>query len=214
MFLVRLQTMVKNRIRALLSQHGISPPPVSDLFGKKGLSWLKEEPELPEPDGWLLREEVKLAETLKEKISATEGLIAEVAQEDEAVGWLRSLPGIGEFFSVLIRHEVGEMERFPSAKKFASYTGLVPSTYASGKRITHGRLTKEGNNKWLRWAFIEAVSPAIRSSPYLRSYYLRIKARRGTKDARTATARKLAELAWTVCTQKRPYVEHSKERPT
>jgi transposase len=142
----------------------------------------------------------------KEKISATEGLIAEVAQEDEAVGWLRSLPGIGEFFSVLIRHEVEEMERFPSAKKFASYTGLVPSTYASGKRITHGRLTKEGN-KWLRWAFIEAVSPAIRSSPYLRSYYLRIKARRGTKDARTATARKLAELAWTVCTQKRPYVE-------
>ena len=122
MFLVRLQTMVKNRIRALLSQHGIFPPPVSDLFGKKGLSWLKEEPELPEPDGWLLREEVKLAETLKEKISATEGLIAELAQEDEAVGWLRSLPGIGEFFSVLIRHEVGEMERFPSAKKFASST--------------------------------------------------------------------------------------------
>jgi transposase len=50
---------------------------------------------------------------------------------------------------VLIRHEVGEMERFPSPKKFASYTGLVPSTYyASGKRITHGRLTK-GGNKWL-----------------------------------------------------------------
>jgi transposase len=37
MFLVRLRTMVKNRLRALLSQHGISPPPVSDLFGKKGL---------------------------------------------------------------------------------------------------------------------------------------------------------------------------------
>ena len=44
------------------------------------------------------------------------------------------------------------MERFPSPKKFASYTGLIPSTYASGARITHGRLTKEGN-KWLRWAF-------------------------------------------------------------
>jgi transposase len=67
MFLVRLQTMAKNRIRALLSQHGISPPPVSDLFGKKGLSWLKEEPELPEPDGWLLREEVKLVETQKRR---------------------------------------------------------------------------------------------------------------------------------------------------
>jgi transposase len=213
MFLVRLQTMVKNRVWALLWQHGIEPPPVSDLFGKKGLRWLREETELPEPDGRLLREEVGLAETLKQKIRFTESLIAELAEEDEAVGWLRSLPGIGEFFSVLIRHEVGEMERFPSPKKFASYTGLVPSTYASGKRITHGRLTKEGN-KWLRWAFIEAVSPAIRCSPYLRGYYMRIRTRRGTKDARTATARKLAELAWTVCTQKRPYVEYSKERST
>ena len=111
-----------------------------------------------------------LAETLKQKIRATEGLIKELAEGDEAVGWLRSLPGVGEFFSVLIRHEVGEMRRFPNPKKFASYTGLVPSTYASGKRITHGRLTKEGN-KWLRWALIEAVSPAIRRSPYLRAYY-------------------------------------------
>lgn len=206
MFLVRLRTMVKNRVRALLSQHGVEPPPVSDLFGKKGLAWLREEPELPEPDGWLLGEDVELAETLKEKIHATEGLIKELAEGDEAVGWLRSLPGIGEFFSVLIRHEVGEMERFPSPKKFASYTGVVPSTYASGKRITHGRLTKEGN-KWLRWAFIEAVSPAIRCSPYLRGYYLRIKARRGTKDARTATARKLAELCWAVWTERREYEE-------
>jgi transposase len=213
MFLVRLQTMVKNRVWALLWQHGIEPPPVSDLFGKKGLTWLREQTELPEPDGRLLREEVGLAETLKEKIRSTESLIAELAEGDEALGWLRSLPGVGEFFSVLIRHEVGEMERFPSSKKFASYTGLVPSTYASGRRITHGRLTKEGN-KWLRWAFIEAVSPAIRCSPYLRGYYMRIRTRRGTKDARTATARKLAELAWTVCTQKRPYVECSKERPT
>jgi len=217
MFLVRLRTMVKNRVRALLTRHGIEPPPVSDLFGKKGLLWLKEEPQLPEPDGWLLHEDVELAETLKEMIRATEGLIKELAEEDEAVAWLRSLPGVGEFFSVLIRHEVGEMERFPSPKKFASYTGLIPSTYASGKRITHWRLTKEGN-KWLRWAFIEAVSPAIRRSPHLRAYYMRIKVRRGTKDARTATARKLAELAWTVWTERREYEERAekpgKERPT
>jgi transposase len=207
MFLVRLRTMLKNRLRALLAQHGISPPPVSDLLGRKGLAWLKEEePKLPDPDGWLLREEVKLAEVLKERIGSTESLIAQLASGDEAVRWLRSLPGVGAFLSVLIRHEVGEIDRFKSAKKFASYTGLVPSTYASGKRIAHGRLTKEGN-KWLRWAFVEAVSPAVRSSPYLRGYYTRIKARRGTKDARTATARKLAELAWTVWTERRPYEE-------
>jgi len=82
----------------------------------------------------------------------------------------------------------------------------VPSTYSSGNRTVHGHLTKQGN-KWLRWAFIEAVSPAIRKSPWLRGYYQRIKTRLGTKEARTATARKLAELAWTVWTEERCFEE-------
>lgn len=52
------------------------------------------------------------------------------------------------------------IHRFPDAKHFASYTGLVPSTYASSSRLTHGPLTKQGN-RWLRWAFIEPVYRAI-----------------------------------------------------
>lgn len=40
----------------------------------------------------------------------------------------------------------------------------------------------------------QVVSSAVRSWPYLRAYYQRIKACRGTKEARTVTARKLAEL--------------------
>ena len=78
--------------------------------------------------------------------------------------------------------------------------------------MTHGRLTKEGN-KWLRWAFVEAVSPAVRGSPYLRRYYQRIKARRGAKDARSATARKLAELAWTVWTERREWIRRALRNP-
>lgn len=49
MFLVRVQTMVKNRIHALLGQHVLERPEVSDLFGKVGLQWLRAAP-LPEPD--------------------------------------------------------------------------------------------------------------------------------------------------------------------
>ena len=76
------------------------------------------------------------------------------------------------------------------------------STYASSNRAAHGRLTKRGN-KWLRWAFIEAVTPAVRSSAKQRAQYQRMKIRRGAKDARTAIARKLAELAWTIWTERR-----------
>jgi transposase len=60
-------------------------------------------------------------------------------------------------------YEVCDMARFRSAKKLAAYTGLIPSTYAWGNRLYHGRITKQ-LNKYLRWAFIEAVTPATRVS--------------------------------------------------
>jgi transposase len=116
------------------------------------------------------------------------------------------LPGIGKFFSVLIRYEIGQIERFNSAKKLASYTGLVPSTHSSGNTTRHGKITKAGN-RWLRWALVEAVTPATRSSAWLKSYYLGIKSRRCAKDARIATARKIACLIWSVWTEGRAY-EH------
>jgi len=133
-----------------------------------------------------------MVEVMNARIGSTEDLIRDLAADDEAVGWLKSVPGIGKFFSVLVRYEVDDITPFRSPKKFASYTGLLPSTYASGSRQEHGRLTKQGN-KHLRWALVEAVTPAVVKSPWLRRYYERIKRRRGAKDARSATARKMAE---------------------
>lgn len=207
MFFVQLQTRVKNRIRALLAQHSLELPGTTNLRTKKALVWLKDEAEIPEPDASILRGDVALLEALKEREKGTEGLIEELAADDPAVRVLRSLPGIGVFLSVLIRHEVGDVERFPSAKKFAAYTGLVPSTYASGDRVKYGKLTKQGN-KWLRWAYVEAVRPAMVCSPYVRRNYERIKRRKGSVDARVATARKLAELTWKIWKEGRCYEEH------
>ena len=205
MFLVRVGAMVKNRIHALLSQHLVERPKVSDLFGQAGLLWLREVP-LPEPDRRVLDSDLSLLEELHDRIAATNDLLMELAAGDQAVRWLGSVPGIGNFFSVLIRYEIADVRRFRTAKRFVSHTGLVPSTYASGERLAHGRLTKRGN-KWLRWAFIEAVTPAIRSSAFLRRHYDRLKARRGIKDARVSTARKIAELTWTVWREGRCYEE-------
>ena len=205
MFCVRLQTMLKNRIHALLGQHSVTKPALSDLFGSAGMAWLRTL-RLPQPDGAILVRDLELLGQIREHIGGSDKLIAHLAAGDEAISWLRSLPGIGAFFSVLIRWEVVDIGRFASPKKLASYAGLVPSTYASGERVVHGRLTKEGN-RWLRWAFVEAVSPAIRRSLWLRGYYRRLRARRCAKDARVATARKLLGLAWTIWTERRCYEE-------
>ncbi|PSS56815.1 IS110 family transposase, partial [Ensifer sp. NM-2] len=71
---------------------------------------------------------------------------------------LKTIPGIGEFFARLIDAEIDDVSRFRNPKKLAAYAGLVPSTYSSGGKTFHGKIIKQGN-KWLRWAFVEAVTP-------------------------------------------------------
>lgn len=124
LFLVQLCTMVKNRIRALLAQHEIHLPEVSDLFGKAGMEWL-ETVRLTQPDGALLLEDRELLVFLKARVNSTEKLIQALAKDNEAVPWLKSLPGVGTFISVVIRWEVDDITRFPTAKHFASYTSTL-----------------------------------------------------------------------------------------
>ena len=201
MFFVQLRTMLRNRVRALLAQHSVKLPENEKIYTKQGRAWL-DQVTLPDSDAHLLHADCKLHDGIEVQIASTDTLINKLAAQDPSVKWLISLPGIGRFLSVLIRWETDDIHRFPDAKHFVSYTGLAPSTYASSSRLVHGPLTKQGN-KWLRWAFIEAVTPAVRSSEFIRDHYIKVKSRRGTKDARCSTARKPAEITYTVWSEQR-----------
>lgn len=100
--------------------------------------------------------------------------------------------------------EIDDISRFRDEQKLCAYAGLVPSTYASGGKVFHGRVTKTGN-KWLRWAFVEAVSPAIRSDADLFAYYERLRIRKDANAARVATARRLLTIVYRVLSQDRLY---------
>ena len=116
---------------------------------------------------------------------------------------LKTIPGIGEFFARLIEAEIDDISRFRNPKKLAAYAGLVPSTYSSGGKTYHGKIIKQGN-KWLRWAFVEAVQPAVATDLQLRSQYEHLKFR-GTNKARVAIARKLLTIAFQILRDQRPY---------
>ena len=59
LFPVRLRTMVKNRIHALVDRYPIALPTVSDLFGKKGRKYLPRV-SLPATAQHLLSQDLKL----------------------------------------------------------------------------------------------------------------------------------------------------------
>jgi len=204
-FQVQVRGMVKNRILALLSRNAVERPKLSNLFGKRGRAFLATVA-LPEVERRLVDEDLLLLDTMEGHIGKTEGLIEELSKNDPVIERLRSIPGIGRFFGVLLRYEIDDIERFWAPKKLAAYAGLVPSTYQSSDRCFHGRLTKQGN-RHIRWAAVEAVTPAARYSAYFRRYYQRIKHKAGTGAARVATARKLLDMVWNVWTEERCYEE-------
>jgi len=207
MFFIRLRTMLKNRIIMIIERHPEikNKPKLTDLFGKRGLLWLKNL-KLSNPDDKLLKESLELLDNLNRSISKTEHLVDKLSQKHPYVRRLLTVPGIGKFFSVLIAYEVDNIKRFPNEKKFASYIGIIPSTYASGNFIRHGRITRQGN-RYLRWALIEAIWPAINKSNYLRTYYEKIRRQKGTNKAKVATARRLATIIYRVLLEDRDYIE-------
>ena len=86
MFLARLQTMIKNRIQALLVQHAVERPKLTDLYGVSGLRWLCQLT-LVQPDDQLLHDDLALLDDIRLHIADTEHLIATLGTHDKAVTW-------------------------------------------------------------------------------------------------------------------------------
>jgi transposase len=63
----------------------------------------------------------------------------------EAVARLAAYRGVAHLGALTIASEVGDWRRFPTARTFMGFTGLVPSEYSSGDAVHRGRITKAGN---------------------------------------------------------------------
>jgi transposase len=81
-------------------------------------------------------------------------------REDEDVRLLLSLTGVDVYIALLIRSEIGCINRFPHYKKLTSWTGIVSSLYESGNVEYHGKITKQGSHM-LRWIMVEAARVAV-----------------------------------------------------
>ena len=203
--LVKLQTSVKNRVHAILTLHGVSDCPVTDLFGRAGRKWLSEL-QLPDIARQSIDGLLTILDVLHQRILEANRLVERRAKRSADARRLQGIPGIGWFGALLILAEVGDVRRFPDEHHFVSYAGLVPSVHSSGGHTRYGRITKQGS-PWLRWIFVEAAAVASRRPGQLRDRYLKLAYRKGTKTARVALARHVAALAYLLLTRATLYDE-------
>jgi transposase len=213
MFFVRLSSMTKNRIHNILDRHPelrrqIDPP---DIFGKQGLEWLSAV-KLPKEDRRLLDEQIDLLTYLTGKIKDSNYTIEKIGLKDTRVKNLMTIPGIGKFFALLIATEIDNIQRFRTKDKLASYAGLIPSVHSSADKTFYGKIVAHGN-RYLRWALIEAVWPAIRKDLGLRIFYQKIRQRKNPNIAKVAVARRLSTIVYRVLSENRTYIVNYPGRP-
>lgn len=177
--LIHLRTQVKNKIHSILFKNGLRHP-FSNLFGVAGKKWLLSL-DLKEEFQFNLKRYLELIDALDKLIEEADQRIEETVQNHQQAKLLTSIPGISYVSGLTIMAEIGDISRFPSSKQLQGYAGLVPSTYASGERIAHGRITKQGS-RWLRWTMIEIAQRQLlcRKKPGFGWYYQRIKQRKGS----------------------------------
>lgn len=202
LFLSRTRAKLKNRIHAILWKHGLDSPR-TDLFGKKGLAWLKEQTLRPVFSAEL-ESLLRTVEQLSKEIDGTDKEIRTRAKLDETTKLLMTMPGIGPYTALMIQAEVGDWSRFSSPEKLASFSGLVSSSYSSGEKTRFGRITRKGS-AYLRSVMVEAACQVRSKKNPLLHFYERLKEKKGNKIARVALARKMLTVLWHMVNKKEPF---------
>jgi transposase len=140
---------------------------------------------------------------IEDRIRTVEAQLEALADQTPAVARLRSIPGIGLITATALVAFVGDVQRFPSGRHFASYLGLTPRERSSGLVRRLGAISKRGD-VYLRMLLIHGARAVLwaakkrRTPDHLRAWALHLQETRGHNKAAVALANKLARIVWAV----------------
>ena len=219
-----LLKQTKQQINAFCIRHGHAFEGQS-RWTAKHLKWLRslelKNPILQET----LSEYLVTYEQLSDKVERFDKRIEQFAQQEayrEKVNQLVCFKGIKTHTALSFVVEIGDFKRFPTAKQFAAFLGLVPKEHSSSDSRHLGSITKAGNTH-LRRLLVESancysrvrvgrksaalkerqagnrpevIAYADRANDRLRRKYVRISTHSKANIAKTAVARELACFIW------------------
>jgi transposase len=191
--LVKQRSALKNKVNNLLSARGLNLPKEA-LSSEKRLNQVLS---LPFDELMLveLRVIVDQIRSLNKSIAQLDRTIAEASSELEGHTSLTSIKGIGATTSAILLSVIGDVNDFPDESRLASYFGIMPRVSNSNQTEHSGRIHKRGS-KLGRTALVQSALIAAQYSPYLKSFYERVKARRGAGKAIIALARKFLGIIY------------------
>ena len=210
MLLGNQRTRLKNRISSTLAKYALGVDEASDVYSATVRPRLLEQIALlPTHTQWAATLMLEQLNFVQAQIVQQEQRLKEILTVTPTMELLISLPGIGLILAAVLALEIGDIRRFASAERLASYAGTTPRVQASGDKLRYGRLRPDVN-RYLRWAFMEAGNSVALNytrcpQRHVSQLYARLRERRGHAKAIGAVARHLAEATFWVISRNEPY---------
>jgi transposase len=170
--LVQNQTRIKNRIKGLLYNYGISIPKehtTNSRWSGYFINWLKSVSFESTAGNYTLQSLIlQLEQTREHHKLVLRQLRTEAKKNDIApiINLLTSVPGIAFITSMSLYTELIDINRFSNLDKLCSFVGIVPSTHSSGETEYSKGITFR-HNKFLRPLIVESAWVAVRKDPAL-----------------------------------------------
>jgi transposase len=210
--LVETHTQIVNRMHSVAHRHHLKHER-GKRFNEKNTAWQKDK-RLSKVEQFQLELEMENRTYIEKQISRIGKEVAKMSHKNpwaQELTYLMQLPGFGVITGMTVLAAIGEVQRFESAKKLASYSGLTGGLDQSGTHLVQKGITKEGR-KELRWAMVEVAQRAVKSDPRWTRKFQELHKRMHRNQAIVAIARQLLELVWYVLTRRQAYRHFSQER--
>lgn len=192
---VKLRSALKNKIHNILNANGIVTK--KEMFAsEKALDRLLTL-QLDAADLFELKIIADQIKSLNESICKINKEMTDRGKRINGHKNLTSIKGVGDISATILLSTIGNINDFADDKKLAAYLGIVPRVSVSNETSHYGKITKMGN-KIGRTALVQSTLIAIRYNPYLRSFYFKLKAKKGSGKAIIATSRKLLTIIYRV----------------
>jgi transposase len=194
--LVGRRAQIRNGLQSVLQRHNIVPP-TGGLFSQENRGWWKSL-KLSDIEMLRLDQGWREFEQISALIDACEVQIKASSTDSdwrEHSAFLMQFTGIGVQTAVTVLSAIGDISRFPTAKKLVGYSGMGTYVHNSGKTQHNGPISKRGRAE-LRTAMVEAAWTAVDHDAYWRAQYERLCRRKSPPTAIVAIARRMLVEIW------------------
>jgi len=172
--LVQARRAAKLRVTALLRAERIEF--AVSRWTKAWVRAVRLSAALGEQGSWTVNRYLNEIERLQQDIEETDEQLEALTRHDSFVLHLRELAGIGLVTAVILRAELGTMDRFRTGKQLSRFCGLSPRNASSGLKQADAGLIRFANNT-LRSVVIEAAHRLMRLDPHWRQLGQSLKGR-------------------------------------